>query len=43
VKSRVNRGRARLAEFLHLENGDSILSVDPVQSAASVTRNVLQA
>lgn len=43
VKSRVNRGRARLAEFLHLEDGDSILSVDPVQSAASVTRNVLQA
>ena len=43
VNSRVNRGRARLAEFLHLEDGDSILSVDPVQSAASVTRNVLQA
>lgn len=41
VKSRVNRGRARLAEYLHLAEGDSILPVDAVQSAASVTRNSL--
>ena len=39
VKSRVNRGRVRLAEYLHLEDGDSIMPVDAVQSAASTIRS----
>lgn len=41
VKSRVNRGRARLAEYLQLREGDSILPVDQVQTAASILRNAL--
>lgn len=41
VKSRVNRGRVRLAEFLHLDDGESILPVDAIQNAASNTRNAL--
>ncbi len=39
VKSRVNRGRVRLAEYLELSDGDSILPFDHVQTAASVFRN----
>lgn len=35
VKSRVNRGRQRLAELLFLAEGASILSVDAAQVAAS--------
>ena len=35
VKSRVNRGRKRLAELLHLEEGGSIMPVDTVQTAVT--------
>lgn len=35
VKSRVNRGRKRLAELLDLQDGDSILAVDAVQTAVT--------
>lgn len=35
VKSRVNRGRRRLAELLDLVEGDSVLSVDAVQIAVA--------
>ncbi|MGV8985340.1 MAG: RNA polymerase sigma factor [Cypionkella sp.] len=41
VKSRVNRGRVRLAEYFHLEDGDSILPADAIQSAAASARNSL--
>lgn len=35
VKSRVNRGRKRLAELLDLQEGDSILPVDAVHNAVT--------
>jgi RNA polymerase sigma-70 factor (ECF subfamily) len=35
VKSRVNRGRKRLAELLQLEDGASIIPADPVQTAVT--------
>lgn len=35
VKSRVNRGRKRLADLLQLEEGGSIIPSDPVQTAVA--------
>lgn len=41
VKSRVNRGRKRLAELLDLKEGDSIVPVDTVQNAVTSNQTSL--